>query len=92
MLADLWDEGYGAGLMGLDWPAVAMGRFLSAWGRSELAEGWRCGLRDRDTYERDMAEAADQRAAERARAAEEPRCRAATRSRTERPERLSRKI
>lgn len=70
MERDFWHEGYGAGLMNLDWVSVVMGRFLAAWERKELADGWRCGLRDRESYERDMAEAADERAAERERAAE----------------------
>lgn len=70
---DFWHEGYGAGLSGLNWVAVVLGRFLTQDERLELYQGWKAGLDELCERERQMeeadAEAADQRARERALAA-----------------------
>lgn len=50
----MWDEGFGAGMMGDDWVEVVAGRFLKSWQRRKLASGWRAGLQELDRMEDEM--------------------------------------
>lgn len=56
---DFWYEGFGAGVSGYSWLRTVAGRFLREWERSELAAGWRAGLRDLAAYRRDLERADD---------------------------------
>lgn len=53
---DLYDEGFGAGMMECDWLSTVAGRFLRQHERAELAAGWKAGLSERAAYVADMAE------------------------------------
>jgi len=51
---DLFNEGYGAGMMNLSWVRTVAGRFLRDYERAVLASGWYAGKRDRETWLEDM--------------------------------------
>jgi len=56
---DLFNEGYGAGMINLSWVHTVAGRFLRDYERAMLASGWVAGKRDRETWLWDMAHQRD---------------------------------